>query len=182
MADTAQEGRRDWGPRRHRAEHLYFHPVTFQAGPGLLSGPQRRGWSPGCRRGGLPQEGRWSVLRTFRLRFSLGRVPLPPGRRCSRNLSETRSSQQHERRCSGPTSARSGTQSSCCGVSRDSALWMECSSQDPKSTPASVRTGDTLADTLSMPGLLSHKISSQTFLVTGAQRPPLSFTTAPPTL
>ena len=96
--------------------HLSLHPVTFQAGPGLLSRPQRRGWSPGCPRGRLPQKGRQSVLRTFRLRFPLGRVPLPPGRNCSRNLSETRSSQQHERRCSGPTSARSGARLPAVGV------------------------------------------------------------------
>lgn len=56
--------------------------------------------------------------------------------------------------------------------SRGTTLWMASSSQDPQSTPASVWTGDTLADTLSTPGLLSCKISSQTFLVTGAQRPP----------
>ena len=66
--------------------------------------------------------------------------------------------------------------------SRGTTLWMASSSQDPQSTPASVWTGDTLADTLSTPGLLSRKISSQTFLVTGAQRPPLSFTTTRPTL
>ena len=86
---------RTWGPGTQttglRAPVSSSSHLPGRAGSGS-SGPQRRpqGW--------LRQKGRWSVLRTFRLRFPLGRVPLPPWRSCSGKLSETRNSQQCEGR------------------------------------------------------------------------------------